>query len=102
RKRAREDIITRVASGVTAYFLSEYAELIRSSIPRNPQLKNIESLDVSVRKINKLLNRYTFLAEEAAWDMFYQWYKYYITTRIIRETVEVKGMYALIQAEQTA
>lgn len=102
RKRAREDIITRVASGVTAYFLSEYAELIRSSIPHNPQLKNIELLDVSVRKINKLLKRDTFLAEEAAWDRFYQWYKSYITNRIIRETVEEKGMYALIQAEQTA
>ncbi|HLR40099.1 MAG TPA: helix-turn-helix transcriptional regulator [Virgibacillus sp.] len=102
RKRAREDIITRVASGVTAYFLSEYAELIRSSIPRNPKLKNIDLLDVSVRKINKLLKRDTFLAKEAAWDRFYQWYKSYITKRIIRETVEEKGMYTLIQAEKTA
>src|SRR5699024_9865525 len=89
RKRAREDIITRVASGVTAYFLSEYAELIRSSIPRNPKLKNIDLLDVSVRKINKLLKSDTFLAEEAAWDRFYHWYKYYITAFILYEYVEL-------------
>lgn len=51
RQATRDRIFSRLASGITATYLSNYAKIIETSIPSHPKLKNTNLLDISVEKI---------------------------------------------------
>lgn len=102
RMTARDDVFTRVATGIAGYFLSEYAGMIQSSMSHHPKLKNLQLLDTSVQKIKSLVKKNTFLAEETAWDTFYNWFRSYLTRQVVREMANELGQKKLEQMEQKA
>src|SRR5699024_1187556 len=75
RQATRDRIFSRLASGITATYLSNYAKIIETSIPSHPKLKNTNLLDLSVEKIYIKLKNETFLNEKNAWINLYEWFK---------------------------
>jgi len=91
RSTARNDVIFRLSISLAAHFLQEYSTFIRASITRYPELKNTDFLDTTVMKLEELLRNNTFLAENAVWEKFYSWYKYYVTTQVLKDMEETMG-----------
>src|SRR5690625_4162356 len=84
RQATRDRIFSRLASGITATYLSNYAKIIETSIPSHPKLKNTNLLDLSVEKIYIKLKNETFLNEKNAWINLYEWFKSYVTHYVVR------------------
>lgn len=102
RQSARDNIFKRLANGVTASYLSDYANIIETSILSLPKLKNKDLLDISVEKVYTLLEKETLLAEESAWSNLYEWFKSYVTQYVVRELIKENGPEKIKEMEQEA
>src|SRR5699024_1127248 len=102
RLKARDDVFNRIATGISSYFLSEYSNLIQESMSQNPRLKDLNLLDIPVKKINSLLKNNTFLAEEEVWDTFYNWFKDCLTSHVVKQMVQEFGEKELKHMDQEA
>lgn len=102
RQSARDNMFKRLVNGVTASYLSDYANIIETLIPSVPRLKNKELLDISVEKVYTLLEKETFLAEESAWSNLYKWFKSYVTQYVVRELTIENGVEKIKQMKQEA
>lgn len=91
RRTARDDLIFRISVRLAAYFLKEYSTFIRTSVSRHSEFKNKDLLDTSITKLEKLLRSSTFLAEDATWDNFCRWFKYYLTARVLDDMEQTIG-----------
>lgn len=93
RQQARQRIVEKLAKSVIFYVMSQKEH------SQQQVLHNRELLHDSVKQTTRILQKVTFLNDEATWDTFYTWYRAQITRHIFEELIVLYGIQSLQQKD---